>query len=313
MATAKSTCSIEGCDNPVSARKMCDPHYRRVRDTGTPHRPCKSCGKDMFRYPSKAKYCSEECRICKIENCQRSIHCKDMCAIHYRRWRNGYRMETVCETCGIELPKFSGQALYCSPECRPHCKVEGCVEPYRSEDGYCSRHKALVRRYGKPEGEYEWTPKADKYTCVVCGTTFTESNGRRKHCSNNCQVLDSTYQGNTPTLDFDCAMCGQHFKRNRKDALHQRSDKKLCDRCRLAKNGRHRSSPGALALRDGPDCGICGEPVDMMLKHPSMMRGSVDHIIPVALGGAVDDPKNLQLSHLRCNVTKQARMDYQPA
>lgn len=251
-------------------------------------------------------------RLCSVDGCGREHQSKGYCGMHYVRVRKYGTPYKKCATCGSEMPENHGQAKYCDSDCRPRCKVEGCSNPYRSRDGYCARHKALVRNNGIPVGKHEWAPRSDQYTCVVCGTTFTEADGRRKHCSNRCQQLDSTYRGSVPSLNFDCAMCGQHFKRDRKDSLHQRGDKKLCDRCRRHREKRHKSSAGYLARRDGINCGICGKPVDMQLKFPDLMRGSVDHIIPVAHGGTHDED-NLQLSHLRCNVTKQARIDYRPA
>lgn len=315
MATANDTrlCSVDGCERKTSSRGMCDMHYRRVRATGSPFRLCVTCGASMDGKPRKAIYCDDACAVCSVDGCKKKAHSKLMCHMHEMRFRQHGTPYRKCETCGDEMPEDFGLAKYCGAMCRPRCKVDRCEEPYRSTDGYCGRHKALVRRNGKPEGKHEWVPKSEEYTCLVCGTSFVEAEGRRKCCSNNCQQLYSTYKGNVPSLDFDCVLCGKHFKRNRKDALYQRGDKKLCDPCRVAKGKRHGSSAGELARRDGTDCGICGRPVDMDLVHPARMRGSVDHIIPVARGGAVSDPTNLQLAHLQCNVTKQARLDYQPA
>lgn len=315
MATANNTtslCSVDGCDKKSVSRKMCDMHYRRVRATGSPYRLCVTCKENMDGAPRKAIYCSEKCSICSVDGCKKKAQSKLMCHMHNQRVRKHGTPYRKCETCGDEMLEDFGQAKYCGPMCRPRCKVEGCEEPYRSTDGYCARHKALVRSNGKPEGKHEWTPKSEEYTCLVCGTSFVETEGRRKHCSNNCQQLYSTYKGNVPSLDFDCVLCGKHFNRNRKDALSQRGDKKLCDPCRRSKGRRHRSSPGYLARRDGSDCGICRTPVDLTLRHPDLMSGSVDHIVPVAHGGTHDE-ENLQLSHLTCNLRKQARLDYQPA
>ena len=57
--------------------------------------------------------------------------------------------------------------------------------------------------------------------------------------------------------------------------------------------------------RDQWACGLCREPVDPTLKHPSPMRKSIDHIIPLARGGA-HQADNVQLAHLRCNIRKGA-------
>lgn len=317
MATNKPTprlCSVENCERKSSAKGMCDSHYRRWRETGTPHKKCRTCDTEMPGYSGRGNfYCSEECRICKIDGCDKPMHSKQMCHMHVQRVRVGGSPYRKCESCGKEMPEDFGLAKYCSANCRPRCKVDGCLEPYRSNDGYCARHKRLARKHGKPEGGYEWTPKSDKYKCLSCERSFKPNGRSRKFCSARCQQLHVTYQGDIPSLDFDCVLCGKHFKRNRWDGLAQRVDKRLCDHCRMMKSKRHGTSPGELAKRHGTDCGICGEPVDMDLKYPERMRGSVDHIIPVSKGGALSDPENLQLAHLQCNVTKQARLDYKPA
>ena len=51
-------------------------------------------------------------------------------------------------------------------------------------------------------------------------------------------------------------------------------------------------------------CGICGLPVDKNLPYPHPMSATVDHIIPVSLGGHPSDINNLQLAHFRCNTQK---------
>lgn len=63
-------------------------------------------------------------------------------------------------------------------------------------------------------------------------------------------------------------------------------------------------------------CALCGMPIDKSLRYPNPMSISIDHIIPVALGGksTID---NLQATHLICNKVKgkkilaKSKEDYQ--
>ena len=55
-------------------------------------------------------------------------------------------------------------------------------------------------------------------------------------------------------------------------------------------------------------CGICGAPVDKTLKAPDPMSPTIDHIVPVALGGHPSSLDNLQLAHRWCNMHKGDRM-----
>lgn len=60
-----------------------------------------------------------------------------------------------------------------------------------------------------------------------------------------------------------------------------------------------------IAERDRWSCALCAQPVDPALRFPDLMRGSLDHIVPLAKGGT-NDETNLQLSHLLCNLRKGA-------
>ena len=62
--------------------------------------------------------------------------------------------------------------------------------------------------------------------------------------------------------------------------------------------------------RDCWICGICGKRVGKTLKHPHSRSASLDHIIPIVDGGD-HTRKNVQLAHLRCNLSKQARRGHQ--
>ena len=55
-------------------------------------------------------------------------------------------------------------------------------------------------------------------------------------------------------------------------------------------------------------CGICGQPVDMSLKHGDPMAATIDHIIPVAKNGHPSDIENLQLAHWICNRQKSDKI-----
>lgn len=59
--------------------------------------------------------------------------------------------------------------------------------------------------------------------------------------------------------------------------------------------------------RDGWICGICELPVDPMLVFPDPGYATLDHIIPIASGGA-HTRENTQCAHLYCNSVKGARL-----
>lgn len=55
--------------------------------------------------------------------------------------------------------------------------------------------------------------------------------------------------------------------------------------------------------RTKPPCGICGEEIDYSLRSPHPDSFEVDHVLPIARGGA-DTLENKQASHRRCNRDK---------
>lgn len=61
-------------------------------------------------------------------------------------------------------------------------------------------------------------------------------------------------------------------------------------------------------LKTQTHCGICGKPVDFSYKAPHPLSPTVDHIIPVSLGGHPSDLDNLQLAHRCCNREKSNKM-----
>lgn len=54
-------------------------------------------------------------------------------------------------------------------------------------------------------------------------------------------------------------------------------------------------------------CGLCGQLMDAALRWPHPQSKSIDHILPLAAGGT-HEASNLQWAHLRCNVSKGAKV-----
>lgn len=56
-------------------------------------------------------------------------------------------------------------------------------------------------------------------------------------------------------------------------------------------------------------CGICSQPVDVTLSGQHPDGPHVDHITPVARGGAEFDPRNCRITHNRCNLKRGTTPD----
>lgn len=51
----------------------------------------------------------------------------------------------------------------------------------------------------------------------------------------------------------------------------------------------------------GASCWVCGQPIDLSLPWWQPGAFSVDHVVPLSLGGAPLDPSNVVPAHRRCN------------
>jgi len=51
-------------------------------------------------------------------------------------------------------------------------------------------------------------------------------------------------------------------------------------------------------------CAICGLPIDPDLRSPHPLSFTLDHIIPLSMGGARDDPANARPAHRICNMKR---------
>lgn len=76
----------------------------------------------------------------------------------------------------------------------------------------------------------------------------------------------------------------------------------------LASAKQERYTREEICARDGWVCGICADPIDPLIRWPNGGSASIDHIMPVSLGG--DDTKvNVRASHLACNLARGNRVD----
>jgi 5-methylcytosine-specific restriction endonuclease McrA len=110
-------------------------------------------------------------------------------------------------------------------------------------------------------------------------------------------------------------VCNMHYKRilhaeGRIKAQPWNDKRRSTDQLRRArKKGAtvERVHLEMVADRDGFVCGICKGSVDMTLPHPDPWSKSLDHVVPLSKGGA-HSYSNTQLAHLRCNVSKGAKV-----
>lgn len=217
------------------------------------------------------------------------------------------------------------------------CSVDGCTRPHRAR-GLCSTHYNQ-QRYTTNQRH----PKC-RSTCIVCGTTWDAARSDAKICSDDCRAAEYAQRPDQTTaarqaprperwsrrararaalrkavrgtqgcrwVAGKCERCGQHFV----SALGPDIGRYCSDACkRRARNSRRRSrvrgaqherySRHAIFERDRWRCHICQRKTLRTKVVPHPRAPVVDHLIPLAEGGA-DTAANVATACFLCNSTKR--------
>ena len=194
-------------------------------------------------------------------------------------YKRGQYVLLHCDECGCTM-RYAASALFKHVNCK-QCKEiakqakKQELEAQREADRKAKAEAAAERKQIK---EQEQAARMHEVSCTVCGTLFTTTNPRRFTCSSEC----SRKRANTLSSR-------KHDKRITKDKRIDRID--LHD----------------LFKRDDGVCHICGKQCnwnDYTVTDTTIIAGnwypSVDHIVPVSLGGT-DAWDNVMLAHRICN------------
>lgn len=263
---------------------------------------CKHCGCSFEQRTGpgrKQKFCSEECQ-------------RDWWAQN-REQHKSYTY--ICQQCGKEyVAKEKNRDKFCSRE---------CAYAHKAKD----RPENIARQEAKRQAKHN--TKIVYAQCVECGAEFIQRRGRLT-CSAQCQRLLNRRKYAEYAMERKgknvcvCRECGKEFSapygdkrrgfcsgrcsRTNWKRLHPEQHKIQNQRRRARKygNGEVQSiSPREIFERDGWMCGICGKRVDRRLKFPHPKSASLDHIVPLAMGGT-HTRNNVQLAHFICNSLKSA-------
>jgi len=170
------------------------------------------------------------------------------------------------------------------------CQWLGCETGFPSLIGrgrppkWCDVHRLAMTRIRREAAR-------DK-----AGTKCSESD-----CERPVRALTVCNMHYKRILQAQGRLAGSPWDERRRNNSHVRRARKAGTQA----NGAVRVSE--LIARDGLACGICSEVIDLALTYPHPQSRSIDHILPIARGGA-HSPENCQLAHLRCNVSKGDRI-----
>jgi 5-methylcytosine-specific restriction endonuclease McrA len=141
--------------------------------------------------------------------------------------------------------------------------------------------------------------------CAFCDAEIPAVPWNRRFCAPSCR--DAFYHHGGRPARRACIVCGTEldFVSQHRNGKRLRKHTVKCFDCR--RDQRYELTTAQLAERDGTDCALCGEPVDLTLAWPDKWSPTRDHVVPVTHGGG-NDAANLQLAHLSCNSRKGNRV-----
>lgn len=231
-------------------------------------------------------------------------------------------MIKACPSCNSEFETTNSRKVYCSDKCklRNHKELNAkeqtckqCSKTFRSykvKEFCCSTCRknhtiAIKEAYKKPKAKHT-------EVCTNCKEQYETSSCTSKYCSYECSYAYKIKQ--KPIHNTKCKECAKFFSGTNKSKVfcsvtcsdkYKNRKKETTRRRRIVKNGKVNwdISIERLMKRDGCNCYLCGERVDMNVDTNDDRYPSIEHVIPVCKGGT-HTWGNVKLAHRGCNTAK---------
>lgn len=323
MADSHSTrtCALQGCQKHVKPRhQMCSMHIARIARHGDPS--------ITLNHPLPS--------ICVVPGCSNKPHSKGLCDVHRQRLRiHGSfslpprpvtaKPTRECVACGKQFPErrsiaASRASRYCSRTCFcKHARESALVARASAARRHCRECSRLLRaKYSetcrrcqvKAQTRAKW-----ESVCLSCGNSFARRSDRptNRFCSRACFA----------SFESKCKKCGgvivgagrrycsdecqhRHYWEELGGRLRNREH---VHRYKALKRGSATEPIDCARLfeRDGWRCQLCQRRIDPRRKHPDPLSATIDHIVPISLGGS-HTWQNVQAAHFACNSSKNAKI-----
>lgn len=236
-------------------------------------RNCDCCGNVYTAKCANQRYCCVECQH-KANRILKSDPNESYAKEFVRKYADGW--EYVGEYTGSEgsmiiRHKACGSTVKRSCVAIRHNKIR-CNECYKAE---CERERSRrdeAKKYRKIHSKAFKYQMTEIKECAVCGALFF-STRREKYCSDQCA---------------------------KKVANRHSTDKKEKKRKAARTSQSNDITIPKLYARDNGVCWICGGKCNIEADGNDNYYPSVDHIVPVSLGGK-DQWDNVRLAHRICN------------
>lgn len=281
-------CKIDDCDSRTVGRGWCNKHYLRWK-----------FHHDPLHVPEKFNHSD----ACNVENCNRPFYAKKLCASHYNsllKGHNPYR----------RLPSISERFWTKVNQDGPEWTDRGPCWIWLAGTG-CGGAGYFAITHDKSIKASRWT-----YEQLIGPiNNFLVRNCDTPPCVNPWHWSDLTSEEKTRRSTDLITHCPQGHEYTERNTKIEYDGSRGCKTCASTRNHFRRTVVAEgdyifvddLGERDNWICALCSESVDPELssRHPRMK--SIDHIMPVSLGG-LHIWENVQLAHFGCNSSKNNRI-----
>ena len=224
--------------------------------------------------------------------------------------------ERTCPVCRENFTATKNNQRFCPPA--PGKAKSKCKTAYTNAKSRGSLGKLLA----KP-----WTPPTP-FDCAHCGKRCVPGENVARHaakfCGKECKSAwhrsaRSIYRGPRCRvikikarlwIEGHCPECGERFVRRDNPNAIGFCSKKCQLKVKARRHDHAKRGVGyktltywTIAERDHWTCQLCGGSVDREARVPDPQAPTLDHIIPLAKGGAHDET-NVHLAHFICNSRK---------
>ena len=258
---------------------------------------------------------------CSAPDCDKPVYVKKrmLCQPHYNRFMaygdlNVERDVTQCPNCGKMAERRASKGplpKYCSSDCRQATGYRKYLDSGRYAAELAAKREAnLAKPLNRP-------------ICVQCGAQFESKHKTPRFCSKRCHNHFTDANNPIRCSEADCdlgvrakGLCNLHWRRRAR--AEGREANSPWDERRKSNYQKRRAlkmqlpaddiRPLDVYERDEWVCNICTDPVDRDLSWPDPMSPSLDHVLPLSLGGH-HTLENVALAHLSCNVRKGNRVE----
>lgn len=275
MSFSGTPITSEACVSPAMIEQpsltTADSGGRSRPNSNLPKRVCVLCGNEYAPKASRQKYCDIKCYDRFRGNTDEARARKREC--HQKHWQSWASTHNKRQARRVALLVSDILWICVCKHCNATSFSGRRVVQCASDD--CRRSTANRKARDREARLFDPKPKQ----CKECRRMFTPEYGSKKRtfCSDECRLTYGRRVG------------------------------KAMRRARWRELTREPIDPRDIFRRDKWMCHICSKPVNRSAKCPHPRAATIDHVVPIALGGA-HVKSNVKCAHFICNSKKGAKV-----